>query len=265
MPWRNAPQALALPDNFPATAQLGDQLLIPGVGDGNEMTLAQAQLSGSGPGRIDFSESSRATTSNGLPVIDVPSGKVLAMAMAPPRTNLSAAVAKAWPANAASASDSRSFFGMRLDDVRGWETYDPARFLAETLFLRHFHQDTRCLDSYLNASTHHHHYHSDEADSNAPDAQVFQDQPKIVAAQKQYQQLAGNGDRDERLDAARQLLFELQGIADTDVTRLQGMDSPYAYSQSRAKEELSYRQALKAQLDGYQDDIASLDDIARSR
>ena len=70
---------------------------------------------------------------------------------------------------------------------------------------------------------------------------------------------------DQRLEAAKELLFDLEGVADTDVSTLQEMNKLYAFDQIWAQEELAYRKALKKELDDLSNNIVRLDNIARSR
>ena len=84
------------------------------------------------------------------------------------------------------------------------------------------------------------------------------------AANDTYRQLAAGADRNQRLEAAQELLFDLEGVADTDVSALQEMTNLYAYDQAWAREEMAYRKALKGELDDLSNNIVRLDVIARS-
>ena len=142
---------LPLATDVADSVETGDQLLIPDIDQQSDVLSGRpGKVTGLGPERIDFDNAMGPGTSD-APVIHVKSGNVLALVTAEKRVDVSDDLAKAWPANPAPGS-ARIFpyFGLRLSGVQGWETYDWSRFLAETLFLKQFHQDTRCLDSYLN-------------------------------------------------------------------------------------------------------------------
>ena len=140
---------------------------------------------------------------------------------------------------------------------------DPARFLSETLFLKQFHTDTRCLDSYLNGR---HHRSIEEAEANPrPSNAYYLNNPKLGSAIDTYKKFAVGSDQNQRLQAARELLSDLIGIADTDVGTLQNWSSPYTYDGTWAQEELAYRKALRKELDDMSNNIAHFDIIARTR
>jgi hypothetical protein len=220
------------------------------------------------PERIDFNNA-MGPGDSGAPVIRVKSGTVLALVTAEKRVDVSNTLAMAWTANPAPGSAGIiPYFGLRLNGIQGWETYDGARFLAETLFLKQFHQDTRCLDSYLNGrdpSPRRRRWQNDNEDRGAPDTQYFLNNLKLREANDTYQQAANGGDENQRLDAARELLFDLESVANTDMDTLQEMNNLYAFDQVWAQEELAYRNALKKELDDLGSNIFQLDNIARSR
>jgi hypothetical protein len=152
---------------------------------------------------------------------------------------------------------------LRLTAVPGWETYDWNRFLAETLFLKHFHQDTRCLDSYLNGRRHR--SPDGDNDEGPPDNQYFLNNLKIRAANDTYKQFANGADRDQRLEAAGELLDDLESVADTDMSAIEGMNNLYSYDQAWAQEEIAYRKALKKELVDLGNNMNRLDNLTRSR
>jgi hypothetical protein len=254
---------LVLPDNLEATVKSEDTVLVPDVGDDGQVTTGRTVRIGTvSPGKIDFDDRLESSCV-GAPAVQEKSGDAVAIATATPRVDLSRQVSQAWPLNPdPDAARLIPYFGLRIDDVPGWETYDPVRFLNETRFLAQFHRETRLLDSYLNGGGSHHHGYDDG--SGAPDANYFRNSEKIEAAQEHYRQGALGADREGRMDAARQLLFELETVVDVNLDEVRAMNSPYTYDRDRAREELAYRRALKEQLDGYQDDIESLDAVARS-
>ena len=147
--------------------------------------------------------------SEGAPVIEVKSGKALAILTGEKKVDVSYALAKAWAANPAPGSAGIiPYFGLRLTGISRWETYDMARFQAETLFLKQFHQDTRCLDSYLNGRRRRYGYgyaNSSSSQDASPDNRYYLANAKIRGAQDTYKQLASDADEDQRLRTAREL------------------------------------------------------------
>jgi hypothetical protein len=247
------------------SVEAGDELIIPDIGQQTDVLLGKpGKVIGVGPERIDF-DNAMGPGSSGAPVIHVKSGTVLALVTAEKKVDVSNILAMAWPANPAPGSAGIiPYFGLRLSGVQGWETYDGARFLAETLFLKQFHQDTRCLDSYLNGRRRHR-AQNDSDDDGPPDNQYFLNNLKLREANDTYKQLATGADQNQRLEAAQELLFDLEGVADTDVSTLQEMNNLYAFDQIWAQEELAYRKALKKELDDLSNNLARLDNIARLR
>lgn len=255
---------LPLATDAATSIEAGDQLIIPDIGQQTDVLLGKpGKVIAVSPERIDF-DSAMGPGNSGSPVIQVKSGTVLALVTAQKKVDVSNTLAMAWTANPAPGSAGIiPYFGLRLNGVQGWETYDGARFLAETLFLKHFHQDTRCLDSYLNGRRHR--WQNDNVDRGAPDTQYFLNNLKLREANDTYQQTASGADQDQRLDAARELLFDLESVADTDMDTLQAMNNLYAFDQVWAQEELAYRKALKKELDDLSNNIVRLDNIARLR
>jgi len=244
--------------------EAGDQLIIPDIGAETTILLGKpGRIIGMSPEQIDF-DNDMGPDSSGAPVIHVKSGTALAIVTSEKQVDVSDNLAKAWPANPAPGSAGIiPYFGLRLGGVQGWEAYDPARFLEETVFLKKFHQDTRCLDSYLNGR--HHRPHSGDDTDGPPDNRYYVNNDKLRAAQDAYRQLAAGADREQRIEAAKELLFDLQNIADTGFATLQEMNNLYAFDQNWAQEEMAYRKALKSEIENLGDNIGQLDDIARER
>ncbi|MCE0499077.1 MAG: serine protease [Methylacidiphilales bacterium] len=243
---------------------VGDQVIIPDIGQQNGVLVGKpGKVIGMAPDRIDF-DNALSPDSSGAPVIQVKNGKVLALVTSEEPVDVSANLAKAWPGNPVPGSESIiSCYGLPLYGVQGWETYDEPRFLAETLFLKQFHEDTRCLDSYLNGKRHRQRYVGDE--TRALDNRYFLNNAKIGQANDSFKQLATGGDRDQQLDAARKLLFDLDDIADTGMSRLEDQNNLYVFDQLWARKELAYRKALKNELDDFGNNISQLESIAWSR
>jgi len=78
---------------------------------------------------------------------------------------------------------------------------------------------------------------------------VWQQDDKIVKANSSYfDQVQGYADASQKMDAARQLEADLNDIADLDLDAVQNPDNFYPFDLPRARDELAYRQALKAEL-----------------
>jgi hypothetical protein len=181
------------------------------------------------------------------------------------RVDVSDRIAQAWQANPAPGSSSIiPYYGLRMTGVAVWETYDVSRFLQESLFLWQFHQNTRYLDSYLNGRRHRM-IGDGNADDGPPDSRYFLKSIKLRGAQDTYRQEANGADDNQRLDAARELLFDLQGFVSTDLDTLQGMKGMYSYNQAQAQEEIAYRLALKKELNDLGNSISRLDNIAQQK
>jgi hypothetical protein len=254
---------LPLPAEGKPNFAAGDQLIIPDIGAQSDVLLGKpGRVIGTNAERIDF-DNAMGPGSSGAPVIHVKTGTALAIVTSEKHVDVSDRLAKAWPGNPPPGSaDIIPYFGLRLTGVQGWETYDPDRFQTETLFLHQFHEETRALDSYLNGRRRR---SRDGSDSGAPDSHFFTNSAKIREANDTYKQLATGADTNQRLEAARELLFDLQGIADIDLTNLQAMNHLYAYDQRWAQEEIAYRIAIKQELGEFGDNLSHFDSIARSR
>jgi len=267
---------LPTPTDAANSVETGDQVIIPDIGGQTGILPGKpGRVIGMSPERIDF-DNAMGPGSSGAPVIQVKSGNVLALVTGQKRVDVSEILEQAWPANPAPGSGRIiPYFGLRLGGVPGWETYDPSRFLEETLFLKQFHDDTRCLDSYLNSNLNtnpdnnfigRRRFPRNNGPDNAPpDNRYFLNNIEIRKANDTYKQTSSGADQNQRLDAARELLFDLEGVADTGVSALQGMNNLYSFDRVWAREELAYRKALKKELDDLSGNIVRLDNIARSR
>jgi hypothetical protein len=249
--------SLPAPADAAKAVQVGDPILIPDLNNLDAFPLGKAGfITGVNLDRLDF-QCPLTPDDSGVPIVHVKSGNALAILTATKRNDLTFTIAQAWPGNPApGAARILPYYGIRLSGVRGWETYDPARFLAETLFLKQFHQDTRCLDSYLNVGKR----RTYDTASGGPDFHYFLNNAKIHAASDTYKQLANDADRPE---AARELLSDLEEVADSGVSTLQDPSQLYAYNQTWAREELAYRNAIKKELDDLSNNLTRLDNLAR--
>lgn len=241
-----------------------DRVIIPNLGAQTDMLLGSpGRVVGVSPDRIEFNNA-LAPGAEGAPVIQVKTGNVVALVTASKQVDFSPALAMAWPANPAPGSAGIfPYFGLRLDGISNWETYDWSRFLEETLFLKKFHDDTRALDSYLNGRRRKGKGPADQ--HGPPDNRYFLNNTQLRAANDTNKQFANGADENQRLEAAKELLFDLQGIAETDVTTLQETNSPYAYDRISAQEELAYRRAIQKELDDLSNNLPRLDNITRDR
>jgi hypothetical protein len=161
-------------------------------------------------------------------------------------------------------SRSMRYFGLRIDTVPKWEPYDWRGFQAETAFLDQFDKRNRCLDSYfwhLNASA----AKKDQSNEDAEDANFYRTDPRIMEANETcFQQINGDADISQREQAVRELVADLNSIADTDMDSIQNMNNFNSFDQQRAKEEIAYRKALKAWLNSLGDNVALESSLPRS-
>ena len=241
-----------------------DQVIIPSINhrDGS-ITGRIGKVISIGLQQIDF-DTRLGSSSEGAPVIDVNNGNVLAMVGAVKRVDVSETIAPAWPANPPPGSAGIiPYYGLRLTGINAWEKVDPARFLSETLFLKQFHTDTRYLDSYLNGR---HRRSIEDAEANLhPTNGYYLNNPKLKSAIETYKHFSSGVDQNQRLQAAKELLFDLITITDTDVATIQDWSSPYSFNRAWAQEELAYRKALRKELDDLGSNIARFDTLARTR
>ena len=246
-----------------ASVQVGDDVITPGNSQGGEVVLStHGSVLGVGPQRIEFSNPVYHGNSGG-PVFQTKTGKVLGVVTEAVKVDTDNALDKSSFANQQSAiTGPMRYFGLRLDTVPQWETYDPTRFLSETTFLEQFHQQSRCLDSYLNSSDKTDNAASSSGDdSDHPNSRLYLTDAKIVKADDQFYQQAGGGDASQRLDAFRGWVFSLDSIADSNIEPIQNMSNFYSFDQQRAREEIAYRKSLKAELDSFGDDISRVQSL----
>jgi hypothetical protein len=244
--------------------EVNDEVIIPDIGEQTDVLEGKpGKVIGMGPERIDF-DNDMGSGCNGAPIIRVKGGKVIGVVTAVKRVDVSDEIAQAWPANPPPGSEGIiPYYGMRINGVKAWETYDVSRFLGETLFLKQFHEDTRCLDSYLNGRRRR--GRGANAEKEPPDGQYFTNNLKLHTASDNFKKLANGADQNQRIEAAQELLSDLETVVDTDVSDLQGRTDFYAYDLAWAKEELAYRAALKRELDDLSNNMGKLENIARSR
>lgn len=252
---------LDLATDIGGSVQPGDEVITPGNSEGGGVMLnTGGKVLGIGPQRIEIDNPIYHGNSGG-PVFHTKSGKVLAVVTEAMKVNVSNELDKTSFQNRNSAiSGSMRYFGLRVDTVPKWEDLDWRRFQNETLFLEQFHQESRCLDSFLNTAN----KQSDgSAISDGPPANLYLANDKIRLACEHYVQQASGSDSSQRMDAVRVLLFELNGVADTNMSNIQDLGNFYSFDQQRAKEEVDYRKALKAELDSIGDNVSRIGGLVR--
>ena len=85
-----------------------------------------------------------------------------------------------------------------------------------------------------------------------------------MKANDNYNQQTSGADTAQDIQAARSLVFDLQGIADTDMDQIQNMNNFYSFNQEWAREEGAYRKALKYELDAISNNVDRLGRLPRT-
>ncbi len=150
------------------------------------------------------------------------------------------------------------YFGLRLDTVPNWEIYDWNQFLGETTFIKNFHDLSRCLDSYMNGAQYEKANLVSNDEFGHPDSHYYLRNAKIQAAHDSFHQLAEDTDDSQKMDARRELVMSLQGIADADMNTIQNPSNFYSFDRLRTVFEIKYRKALRAELDNVGDKISDM-------
>ena len=226
-----------------ATVQTGDALLTATT------TNASVPVQGVTEHQLEFRH---LRAPPGGPLVLASTGRALAMVDSLPRTPITARInSDSFPDREAGVVRSATTVGLRLDTVPQWIACPWNQFNTETKFLDDFHQHSRCLDSYLNG----------DSDHNGSNTKIFLTDEKIKSANDTFVQEAAESDRAGRNDAMRTLLFELGLVADTDVDQISRPENFALFDRQRAKDELTYRQALKAQIEGYTSDVTRFDAV----
>jgi S1-C subfamily serine protease len=229
------------------TAQSGDGVITPGNSQGGDVVLnTNGNLLGIGPDRVEFNNPVYHGNSGG-PVFHTKSGTVIGVVTEAMKVDLSNNLDKSsFESRNSAIATSIRYFGLRLDTVPKWEAYDLRRFQNETLFLDQFEKQSCSLDSYLNAPKGY--SNGQPSNSNSTDANLYQADDKIMAAHHNFRQQLAGADTASQINALRQLGFALDGIADKNMEAIQNMDNFYGFDQQRARNELAYRKALKAEI-----------------
>jgi hypothetical protein len=249
---------LTLDTDASADVQPGDVVITPGNSQGGEVVLnTHGTVLAIGPDRIEFSNPIYHGNSGG-PVFDAKNGKVLGVVTEAMKVDTGDDLDKAsFQSSGSAITQTMRYFGLRIDTVPRWETYDPAQFQTETAFLDRFQQQSRRLDSYLNSNekTDGESTGGNDDESEPPNSRLYLSDDRIVKAHDRFEQNATGADAAERLDAFRGWLFELNNIADLNMDAIQNQNNFYTFDQQRARDELAYRKALKKELDGFGNDV----------
>jgi hypothetical protein len=245
---------LDLASDVSGTVQTGDEVVTPGNSEGGEVMLnTDGKVLGIGPDRIEFDNPIYHGNSGG-PVFHVKSGKVIGIVTQGMKVDTTDAFDKASFANRNSAiAHTVRYFGFRLDNVPGWETYDWRRFQNETAFLDQFDQRSRCLDSFLNAPN-----------DNKPEDLVWQSDPDIVKANSGFFEQANGADTSQQMDADRVMWGEISDLAATDMDAIQNPNNFYSFDRQRAADEAAYRKALKVELEKISTNVSQLGSLPRT-
>jgi hypothetical protein len=251
---------LDLATDIANTVQNGDEDITPGNSEGGMVVLnTKGKVVGIGPERIEFDNPIYHGNSGG-PVFHTASGKVIGVVTEAEKVDTSDDLDKASFNNKASAiAATMRYFGLRIDTVPKWETYDWDQFLTQTTFLKNFHDQSRTLDSYINGQEYEkEHIATGADDEGPPDSKYYEKDQKIQQADDTFNKMDDNSDKSQHLDADRQMVLSLDGIADTDMTAIQDSSNFYSFLQTRAQEEVDYRKALRDEIDKFGDNIGSL-------
>jgi hypothetical protein len=251
---------LNLADLSADDVQTYDDVVTPGNSEGGEVMLnTKGTILGIGPEKVEISNPIYHGNSGG-PVFHLKSGKVVGVVTEGMKVRPSDWLDKASAANADSAiSGTVRYFALRLDDVPNWETYDMDGFLAQTTFLKNFHEQSRAIDSYLNGAQYDKAgVSSPTAEGGPPTARYYLNNDKIRGFADDFHQLVSGSDNSQKLDAQRELLMNLQGQADADLATIQNSGNFYSFEAQQAKHELAYRMWLKDELEKIGDKISDL-------
>ncbi len=242
-----------------SVAETGDTVITPGNSEGGEVMLnTKGTVLGIGPERIEFSNPIYHGNSGG-PVYHVKSGKVLGVVTQAMKVDTSNDIDKASFENKGSAiSGAMRYFGFRLDNVPKWEAYDWNRFLNETTFLRNFHDQSRCLDSFMNGARYEKARVTSTDEYGPPNARYYLRNEKIATAQDNFHKFSTDADNSQRLDAWRELIMNLQGLAKQDVDAIQDPSNFYSFDQLVAAEEIKYRKALQTEIEKMGDKMSDM-------
>ncbi len=250
---------LDLATDIKDTVQPDDEVITPGNSEGGEVVLnTKGKVLGIGPEKIEFDNPIYHGNSGG-PVFHTKSGKVLAVVTQAMKVKTSDDLDKASFENKNSAiTGPMRYFGLRLDTVPKWETYDWNRFLAETTFLKDFHEKSRCLDSFMNGAAYEKARLASADENGPPNSRYYLRNEKIEAARDNCHKRSVDADTSQRLEASRELVMDLENIAGADMADIQNPANFYSFDLLRAKQEIGYRNALRKEIDTYGNKLSDL-------
>jgi len=143
-------------------------------------------------------------------------------------------LARYWAFNPApGASGIIPYYGLRLTGVQGWQPTTCPAFLSETLFLKQFHEDTRCS---IRISTAIAARGPMAATLRACGQPYYLTNPSCTPPDT-YRQFASGADQNAAARRGQGAALDLEGFADSNVSTLQENDNLYVYDQSWAQEE----------------------------
>jgi hypothetical protein len=239
------------------TVHTGDEVITPGNSQGGNVVLStKGKLLALGPDRIEFDNPIYHGNSGG-PVFHAASGTVLGVVTEAVKVDISNDLDKTsfQSRNSAIASSMR-YFGLRLDTVPKWETYDPRRYLDETAFLDQFQKQNLALDSFLS--------YDPKASTHTPEDQLYLADEEIMAASNTFQQHLQGADTGDQIEALRKLGFDLESIAGKGMDRIQVLNTFYSFDQQRAQDEIAYRKALIAEIQDFSSDVNRIGSLPRT-
>jgi len=206
------------------------------------------------PDRIEFDNPIYHGNSGG-PVFHVKSGKVIGVVTEAIKVDTSNALDKASFASRSSAiGHSMRYFGMRLDTVPAWETFDDRRFQNETAFLDQFDHRSRCLDCYLNAPN-----------DTKPEDSLWREDREIVKDNDEFFAQAGGGaDTAQQVNADRIMWSEFNDLASADMLAISAPANFYSFDRQRAADEAAYRKAIQAELKEINNNVSRLGSLPRT-
>jgi S1-C subfamily serine protease len=247
---------LPLVTNLPSAVQPNDNVMTPGNSQGGDVVLSTpGQLVAVGPDRVEINNPIYHGNSGG-PVFHVKTGTVIGVVTEAMDVDLSSDLDKTSFASRDSAiKTTKRYFALRLDTVPKWENIDLRQFENETAFLDNFEQQSERLDSFLN---------SKQDSGQSDDSKLYEKDDRIMTAWQSFKQRADGQDTGGRIDALRQLSFDLGAVADRDLTAIQSPGNFYSFNQQTAKEEADYRAALKKELEDFSSDVNRISDLPRS-
>ena len=241
---------LELATDVGATVQTGDQVVTPGNSQGGEVMLnTGGKILGIGPDRIEISNPVFHGNSGG-PIFHTKSGQVVGVVSMGMPVMITDDLDKiSFESGSSAIARSMRYFGLRVDNVPKWEPYDWNQLQNETLFLDQFQRRSVCLVAYLNS----------RRNPGIPSSGIYLTDDKLKKAiEDLQQQTSGGADATTRKNAYQEFLDDLNGLADSDMDAIQQANNFYSFDQQRAKEELSYRQAIKKELDFIGNDLGKL-------